>query len=85
MQATIRPQKITFADMRSAGVRGLFPASMRFDLAQVAAGFPKGQGGPPGETMQWLAARANHFQLPCPKTEAVTGNGYIPTRTKDLL
>jgi hypothetical protein len=32
-----------------------------------------------------LAARANHFQLPCPKTGAVIGNGHLPTQTKDLI
>jgi hypothetical protein len=32
-----------------------------------------------------LAARADHFQLPCPKTEAVVGNGHLSTQTKNSL
>ena len=32
-----------------------------------------------------LAARADHFQLPCPKPEAVIGSRHLPTQTKDLI
>jgi hypothetical protein len=69
----MRPQKITFGDMRDMGVRGIFVHSVRGPWAQIAKAWPHTRTkqmmfAPAAAGAGWIGKVANHAS--CQATSA---------------